>query len=254
LTRNYKTLTSFWFLAGLTVLLLNDFLLKLTFHNWVTGKLSDFAGLFIFSIFWTVLFPRQKQMIFIATALVFAFWKSDLSEPYIKFWNDFSFLPLQRTVDYSDYLALLILPVAYKFDRQWFNLKLIKLNPIVPIVLSSFAFMATSYRTETNVDKAYHFNFGKDTLKKRFDNLKDLNYGYGVPLSKINPDTVNLTIPSDFCFTNFKASIAVIEKGKDSIDIVLISTEHKCPSSKKDKEKLTKEFEIKIIDRLKNGL
>lgn len=189
------------------------------------------------------------------TTLLFAFWKSDLSESFIKFWNDFTFLPVQRTVDYSDYLALTILPIAYKFDKQWFDLKLIKLNPVLPIVFSSFAFMATSYRTETSVDKTYHFDFGKDTLKKRFDKLKDLNYGYGVPLSKVNSDTVNLTIPSEFCFTNFRATIVVIEKDKQSgVDITLISTEHSCPSNKTDKEKLTKEFEIKIIDRLKNGL
>jgi hypothetical protein len=254
LTRNYKTLTSFWFLAGLTILLLNDFVLKQTFHNWLTGKLSDFAGLFIFPIFWTVLFPRQKFIIFVLTTFLFAFWKSDLSESFIKFWNDFTLLPLQRAVDYSDYLALSILPIAYKFDKQWFDLELIKLNPVFPIAISSFAFMATSYRTETNVAKTYHFYFGKDTLKKRFDKLKDLNYGYGIPLSKVNPDTVNLTIPSDFCFTNFSATIAVVENGKESIDITLISTEHKCPSSKTDEEKLTKEFETKIIDRLKNGL
>jgi len=44
-------LVSSGFLAGLSVLLVNDFVLKQIFHNWLTGKLSDLAGLFIFPMF-----------------------------------------------------------------------------------------------------------------------------------------------------------------------------------------------------------
>lgn len=249
----YKTLTSFWFLAGLLLLLLNDLVLKQVFHNGLTGKLSDIAGLFIFPIFWTAFFPRQKQFIYIATAFLFLFWKSELSEPFISFWNEFTFLPVQRVVDYSDYLALFILPIAYKYDTYLPGLKTIKLHPILPILFASFAFMATSYRTETNIEKTYHFDFAKDTLKSRFDQLKDLNYGYGVLWANKNPDTLNLTIPSDFCFSNFSAKLAVVKKDKGSVDITLISTVHRCPKSKTDKEKLIREFELKIIDRIKNG-
>ena len=38
-----------YFIIGLSVLLLNDFYLKAAYGNFVTGKLSDFAGLPIFS-------------------------------------------------------------------------------------------------------------------------------------------------------------------------------------------------------------
>ena len=44
-------LTSPGFVVGLSLLLLNDLFLKARFHNPLTGKLSDFAGLFVFPLF-----------------------------------------------------------------------------------------------------------------------------------------------------------------------------------------------------------
>lgn len=64
MNRKLEFFTSFWFLLALTLLLLNDFVLKETFANWFTGKLSDFAGLFVFPLFWITLFPNRKQLIF----------------------------------------------------------------------------------------------------------------------------------------------------------------------------------------------
>ena len=48
--RSFQILGSPGFLIGLSLLLTNDFVLKEQFHNGFTGKLSDFAGLFVFSI------------------------------------------------------------------------------------------------------------------------------------------------------------------------------------------------------------
>jgi len=69
--RNLDVLVSPAFLLGLFLLLLNDYFLKAVFHNWFTGKLSDFAGLFIFPLFWTALFPRYKKSIYYITAFLF---------------------------------------------------------------------------------------------------------------------------------------------------------------------------------------
>ena len=60
---NLKILTSYWFMTGLILLLLNDFIFKEMYGNWLTGKLSDFTGLFIFPLFWTALFPKNKNKI-----------------------------------------------------------------------------------------------------------------------------------------------------------------------------------------------
>ncbi len=100
------------FLLGLSLLLFNDFYLKAQFHNAVTGKLSDFAGLFIFPLFFVALCPRLSRFIYIATALFFVFWKSALSQPLIDAWNAIAFFLLWRVVDYTDLSALLALPLS----------------------------------------------------------------------------------------------------------------------------------------------
>ena len=59
------------FIAGLITLLMNDFYLKYAFSNVLTGKLSDFAGLFIFPFFFSAVKPQSKKTIYLATAAVF---------------------------------------------------------------------------------------------------------------------------------------------------------------------------------------
>lgn len=138
-----RLLTSGGFLFGLTLLLINDFVLKAQFHNWFTGKLSDFAGLFIFPLFWTAFFPKRERLIFAITALGFVLWKSPLSESLIHFWNSWPFGKITRVVDYTDFLALVMLPLAYayKSPRSLFQCRY---APQMAAVLSIFAFGATS--------------------------------------------------------------------------------------------------------------
>lgn len=62
--REINIVTSTYFLIGLSALLINDFLLKDMLGNLLTGKMSDFAGLFIFPLFWSAFFPRHKVKIF----------------------------------------------------------------------------------------------------------------------------------------------------------------------------------------------
>ena len=94
-----KLFTSIWFLFGLIVLLANDFVLKELYGNWLTGKLSDFAGIFIFSLFWVALFPKHKNKIFTLIALLFIYWKSPFSQNLIDSWNNLGLLKVYRTVD-----------------------------------------------------------------------------------------------------------------------------------------------------------
>ncbi len=51
------------FLLSVLLLLLNDWLLKPLFHNDLTGKLSDLAGLFAFPFFLSAFFPAHKRTI-----------------------------------------------------------------------------------------------------------------------------------------------------------------------------------------------
>lgn len=123
--KDLKHLSSLPFIAGLFLLLLNDFWFKELFHNSLTGKLSDFCGLFVFSIFWSVMLPKKKPLVFFATALLFIFWKSPYSNGLIKLFSDYLY-PIERVVDLTALIALAILPVAWRvldiqFRKLYFN-------------------------------------------------------------------------------------------------------------------------------------
>src|SRR5688572_32924538 len=86
-SRRPSRLSSPVFLGALALLLVNDFILKPTLHNWATGKLSDAAGLFAFTWFWMDFVPRQRIHVGLAIAAAFLFWKSPYSQPAIEVWN-----------------------------------------------------------------------------------------------------------------------------------------------------------------------
>ncbi len=115
--RKLDLLLSPGFVIALLLLLANDFLFKLVFQNDLTGKLSDFAGLFACALFWTALFPRHRKAIHVSVAVGFTFWKSDLSQPMIDMWNVLPLFKVARIIDYSDLLALSVLPVAYRYCK-----------------------------------------------------------------------------------------------------------------------------------------
>jgi hypothetical protein len=111
-------LTSPGFLVAVALLLLNDWVLKAALGNWATGKLSDFAGLFAFALFWTALLPKRRTAVFALTGGGFLLWKSPLSEAPLAAWNALGVLPLARVVDYTDWLALVVLLPAYGLARR----------------------------------------------------------------------------------------------------------------------------------------
>src|ERR1700743_827306 len=97
------------FIISVITLALNDWCLKQAWPNELTGKLSDFAGLFAFPFFLSALFPRRTTGIYLFTLLLFVVWKLPLIEPFITGLNNLG-LPVHRTIDYTDYVALVILP------------------------------------------------------------------------------------------------------------------------------------------------
>jgi hypothetical protein len=101
-----QPLASPLFIGALALLVLNDFAFKGLFHNWFTGKLSDFAGLFALAIFCATLWPRHRQIVGVGLAAAFAFWKSGSSQPVIDWINSFAPFGIGRTVDPTDLIAL----------------------------------------------------------------------------------------------------------------------------------------------------
>lgn len=115
--KNSKTtlLLSPFFLVGLFLLLLNDFYLKEEFHNFLTGKLSDFAGLFVFPFFFAAFFNKKSKAIYLLTFVGFIFWKSPFANYFIETFNSLMFFNINRIIDYTDLIALLILPLSYLY-------------------------------------------------------------------------------------------------------------------------------------------
>ncbi len=133
------------FLSNLALLLLNDFFLKYQHHNWLTGKISDFAGLFVFSVFWTAFFPSFKKQILLLTAILFIWWKSPLSQPLINFLDIHLSIPLHRVVDYSDLAALVVLPFAFKLTASILPATFKNSFVVITIgIISLISFCATS--------------------------------------------------------------------------------------------------------------
>jgi hypothetical protein len=223
------------------VLLLNDSVLKQQFHSALTGKLSDFAGLFIFPLFLAALFPRLKSFIYLLTAISFIFWKSPYSQPLIESWNGLPLFSISRTVDYSDLLALLFLPFSYVYSRIPSGVPSRRSAIYLIAIISIFAFTATSYSKKTSYDNAYQFQSSKKELVARLSHLPshDVNPSFG--------DTDNFEIIFDSCIG--EATITVLEKENHSV-ITLNEINYRCPSGG-NKQEMLEYFEKEFINKLR---
>lgn len=147
LQRNKYLILNYIFIACVVVLFLNDSFFKDTFSNWFTGKLSDIVGIIILPLILTYIFPKLKIHSIWISALLFIFWKSSYSEKAIEIYNQFTFIPITRIVDYSDILVIIFLPVSYylikKINRLHF-LKIQKVNPAFILFPTGFVLMATA--------------------------------------------------------------------------------------------------------------
>ncbi|MBP1616869.1 MAG: hypothetical protein H6Q14_696 [Bacteroidetes bacterium] len=211
-----------YFIVGLFVLLLNDFYLKHEYGNFITGKLSDFAGLLIFPMFVAVIAPKFKKHIALIVGIMFFIWKLPLFTPALEVINQSLKITLYRVVDYSDYAALLILPLShYLINRKgsWIPIKIEPLKTISTyslLTIAFFAFCSTSipYRETPKgtilIDKSYTIKLPKDSVIKT---IKQLGYN------------------CDFCTNNlskypssgYYQTDNIIRKGENSIVIDTIA-------------------------------
>lgn len=137
------------FIFSIFILLLNDHFLKDLYGNYFTGKLSDFAGLFAFPYFLCLLFPNKIKFNYIFSGLFFIFWKSELIEPLLNYFQSIG-IGFNRTIDYSDLIALTILPISYIYWHSNFNDFINLNNSLKPILITvcTFSFVATSLPKE----------------------------------------------------------------------------------------------------------
>ena len=131
------------YIFSLIILLANDFYFKATYPNIVTGKLSDFSGLVVFYGFVCFLFGPNKKIVW-GIALSFIYWKSGFSQTLIDLFNDMAPFRISRVIDYSDLIALVVLPIYQRYlqiHRRWEGSKAVILI-VLPITV--FGISATS--------------------------------------------------------------------------------------------------------------
>ena len=100
------------FFVSLAILLLNDSYLKATYSNWVTGKLSDFAGIFLVSLVLFALMPGRIRVCGCVVVGLFVLWKSPVADPFVDLVRSSGVTNFGRVVDYSDLIALAVIPLA----------------------------------------------------------------------------------------------------------------------------------------------
>ena len=128
-----------FFLLCLCLLIANDHWWKQAYSNTLTGKIFDFAGVFVMAVSLVACFRVKKIYAVIFTVLFFAWWKSPLSETVIISFG------LTRVIDYSELNALAILPVVFYLKPFYYS----RLNPRYALpfvaVISWTAMVATSF-------------------------------------------------------------------------------------------------------------
>lgn len=240
--RRLYVLASPAFVISLLLLLFNDFVFKAQFHNHVTGKVSDFAGLFAFSLFWAAFFPRKKTLICTATAVLFVFWKSVYSQFLIDAWNNLPFFGIARTVDYTDLWALVVVPLAYFHVGISAEVRVPRKLVYLIAIVSVFAFTATSYSQKFSFNNRYEFQVSKKELVERISRLPRDEVNDAARFK--NADT--FTIDFDSCTDS--ATITVEDKNDQSA-ILLTRMHNGCPRTVSHDE-VRQYFEKEFIDKL----
>jgi hypothetical protein len=263
-----KILLSPLFLFGLCLLIANDFIFKQQFHNFLTGKLSDFVGLFTFPLFFLAFFPKRKAFIYIFTGLFFVYWKSEFSASFISFWNSFELFQIARTVDYSDLSALLILPFSYiygefRLDKESidFRLKPVLLSSV--ILVSSFAFIATSLADEGSiyVKETYETNFSiieiEQALKQnpKTDDFHNTYYESNNNVGNLYSNKVDsshfyFTLNYKICDTNYPRVSFVAIKKHPKTEINLVSFHFRCASFAEENSNSAKQEYVPAVKEI----
>jgi len=145
--RNKYLILNYIFIICLVVLFVNDHFLKTQFSNGFTGKLSDIVGIVILPLLLTYIFPKLKTKSIWISALLFTFWKSPYSQSLIDFYNQLTFIPITRVVDYSDLSVLILLPVPYFLMhaiKEWNTVKIKNIQPFLVLFPTILILMSTS--------------------------------------------------------------------------------------------------------------
>ena len=182
-----ESLPSPAFIAALALLVVNDFALKPLFHNALTGKLSDFAGLFALTLFVATLWPRHRHLAACVIAVSFTFWKTSYAEPLIEAWNAVAPFAFGRVVDLTDLVALPMIPLAVWAAPRAAPWPLPRALQVGLAVLAPLAFTATSspqHLVRSTLDVSSLANANESILQAFFDEVAE---EHGLRCSSCDP-------------------------------------------------------------------
>lgn len=251
-----KLLVSFPFIISICLLISNDFFFKPFFHNWFTGKLSDFAGLFAFPLFCYAIYPQYKKIIYLLVFVSFIFWKSLYSQPLIEAWNALSILPIGRVIDPTDLIALLILPISYLYSNFKRKDPIPRIAIYFMILISVFAFTATTPAgviTDFDYNNSYLVSDSQIELIRKIYHLQEMDNQYSINAHNIpsyNSVTMDVQVPTDTCSKYVRAFISISELDNQS-KIILNKMHYYCENDKLNKQQLLNIFEQHFINKLK---
>jgi hypothetical protein len=131
--------------SSVVLLLANDWIFKPIFHNWLTGKVSDFSGLVAITLFGCAVFPKKRWLVASLVSFTFVYWKSPYSQSFIQLLNYLAPFPVGRTIDYTDLMALPAVWVASHLALRMRGLSARAWMQQIFASVSLIAFTATSY-------------------------------------------------------------------------------------------------------------
>lgn len=163
--RLHAAVTSWPFLISLALLLLNDFYLKRHHTGLLTGKLSDFSGIFPVSLMFFVLLPRWPYLVSSVVVAAFAWWKSPLSDKFIWLVHEAGGVGFGRIIDHIDLLALSIVPLAYVISQcvESYQISTGTLRRVLATPMLVIAFLATLGTTIMPLHQGYEIRETKES-------------------------------------------------------------------------------------------
>jgi hypothetical protein len=175
------------FISSLLILAINDHILKYYFNNWLTGKLSDFAGLIVLPLFLSFLFPKLSKWTCFISALFFIYWKTKFSDSLIDFINKNDIVIFSRVIDFTDFVALIVLPIPWTLinDKKTLTLKSKFVSTFFLVLFTFCVLTATSIRKgyilkpegTITINQKHELKVPKDTVLAR---INQLGYSYEI--------------------------------------------------------------------------
>ncbi|MBO9674522.1 MAG: hypothetical protein J7577_13825 [Sphingobacteriaceae bacterium] len=271
--RNRYYILNYIFIVCVLILLVNDHYIKFSYTGWLSGKLSDVAGIIILPLIIAYIFPKLGKAAIAVSALLFLFWKSEFSQGMIDFYNQYSFIGTSRVIDYSDLLVFVFLPVPYyiiKHIDQLNSIKVKQINPLIVLIPSFAALIATSppasfYYNRSNADlKCYNctikVNYPQDEILKKlkaqniiFDSIKPLEKSHLIKNQEVNFYKLNQLVIKKDTLSNLEFTMRTFKNGKTKIYFRGMHISEKLSNEKLEKA-LRKYYKKLVFNEIKNRI